>query len=159
MYDGSTFHVFNYRKENDSKSIGSNVIQNITEDRRGNIWITTIEGISRYEKQTGKFYNYFYNQYLSGKISEQEYAVSVDTSGTVYCLIQKRGLSYYDVLSDSFRLVNLPQPSSKISKIAFDKTNHLWILNNSGQLDVYDANKKRLELIHTFQKERSSISL
>ena len=153
MYDGNFFHVFNYRKENDSKSIGSNVIQNITEDRRGNIWITTIEGISRYEKQTGKFYNYFYNQYQSGKISEQEYAVSVDTSGTVYCFIQKRGLSYYDVLSDSFRLVNLPQPSSKISKIAFDKTNHLWILNNSGQLDVYDANKKRLELIHTFQQK------
>ncbi|MDQ2862670.1 MAG: hypothetical protein M3R50_03295 [Bacteroidota bacterium] len=121
MYDGSTFHVFNYRKENDSKSIGSNVIQNITEDKRGNIWITTIEGISRYEKATGRFYNYFYNAYQSGKISEQEYAVAIDTSGTVFCLSQQRGLSYYDALADSFRLANLPQPSSKIIKIAFDE--------------------------------------
>jgi ligand-binding sensor domain-containing protein len=63
MYDGTAFHVFNYSKENDFKSIGSNVIQHITEDKRGNIWISTIEGISRYEKRTGKFYNYFYNQY------------------------------------------------------------------------------------------------
>src|SRR5674476_546990 len=63
MYDGNIFHVFNYSKENDFKSIGSNVIQQVTEDKTGNIWITTIEGISRYEKITGKFYNYFYNQY------------------------------------------------------------------------------------------------
>ncbi len=55
MYDGTTFHVFNYSKDNDFKSIGSNVIQNITEDKLGNIWISTIEGISRYEKRTGKF--------------------------------------------------------------------------------------------------------
>src|SRR5882724_2155861 len=51
MYDGNIFHVFNYSKENDFKSIGSNVIQQVTQDKRGNIWITTIEGISRYEKQ------------------------------------------------------------------------------------------------------------
>lgn len=155
MYDGNSFHVFNYKKENDSKSIGSNVIQNITEDKRGNIWITTIEGISRYEKRTGKFYNYFYNQYQRGKISEQEYAVSVDTSGTVYCFSKKSGLSYYDVFADSFRAVILPQHNSKISKIAFDKTNHLWVLNNNGQMDVYDAGKKRPELSYTFAEKNS----
>ena len=35
----------------------------ITEDKSGNIWISTIEGISRFEKPTGKFYNYFYNHH------------------------------------------------------------------------------------------------
>src|SRR5688572_2959712 len=50
MYDGTSFHVFNYSKEDDSKSIGSNVIQSIGEDRSGNIWIATIGGISRFEK-------------------------------------------------------------------------------------------------------------
>ena len=96
MYDGNIFHVFNYSKENDFKSIGSNVIQHVTADKRGNIWITTIEGISRYEKQTGKFYNYFYNQYQRSRVSEQEYALAVDTGGVVYCLNQKTGLNYYD---------------------------------------------------------------
>src|SRR5258706_14507504 len=42
MYDGTSFHVFNYSKENDSRSIASNVIQYITEDRSGNISISTI---------------------------------------------------------------------------------------------------------------------
>src|SRR5665647_1149194 len=114
MYDGTAFHVFNYSKENDFKSIGSNVIQNIKEDKRGNIWISTIEGISRYEKRTGKFYNYFYNQYQRSKVSEQEYALAVDTAGTIYCLNQKTGLSYYDAGVDTFRICILPQRSSKI---------------------------------------------
>ena len=40
MYDGNSFHVFNYGSENDFKSIRSNVIQQITEDKLGNIWMT-----------------------------------------------------------------------------------------------------------------------
>ena len=102
MYDGNIFHVFNYNKDNDYKSIGSNVIQGITKDKRGNIWITTIEGISRYEKFTGKFHNYFYNQSPQGHVSEQEYALALDTAGRVYCFNQKTGLSYYDADSIVF---------------------------------------------------------
>lgn len=153
MYDGTAFRVFNYSKENDFKSIGSNVIQDITEDKRGNIWISTIEGISRYEKRTGKFYNYFYNQYKQGKVSEQEYAIAVDNSGTVYCLSQKTGLSYYDATADTFRVCRIPQRNSKIIKLAFDEANRLWILNNNGQLDVYNSHKKKLELTCCAVKE------
>ncbi len=98
MYDGTSFHVFNYSKENDPiaigfKSIGSNVIQYITEDKSGNIWISTIEGISRYEKSTGKFYNYFYNRNHRGSVSEQEYVLTVDIAGTDYCLNQRSAKS------------------------------------------------------------------
>lgn len=35
MYDGNSFHVFNYGSENDFKSIRSNVIQQTTEDKLG----------------------------------------------------------------------------------------------------------------------------
>jgi signal transduction histidine kinase/DNA-binding response OmpR family regulator/ligand-binding sensor domain-containing protein len=155
MYDGTAFHVFNYSKENDFKSIGSNVIQNITEDKRDNIWISTIEGISRYEKSTGKFYNYFYNQYQRGKVSEQEYAITVDSAGTVFCLSQKNGLSYYEADGDSFRICRLPSNNPKIIKLAFDAANHLWMLNNNGQLDVYILNKNNFELLYTVQKKKN----
>ena len=158
MYDGSTFHVFNYNKENDFKSIGSNVIQNITEDKRGNIWISTIEGISRYEKRTGKFYNYFYNQYQRSKISEQEYALAVDTAGVVYCLNQKKGLSYYDAATDTFRKFNLLLRNSNLVKIAFDKANHLWVLNTKGQLDVYAGGFNKFMLLYTYQEKREIVN-
>lgn len=154
MYDGSAFHVFNYSKENDFKSIGSNVIQNITEDKRGNIWISTIGGVSKYEKRSGKFFNYFYNQDQHGKVSEQEYAVSVNREGTVYCLSQKSGLSYYDACSDSFKICNFPRQKSRVIKMAFDEDDHLWLLNSNGQLDVCENDKNNFQLRYTFQEKK-----
>ncbi len=161
MYDGTSFHVFNYSKENDPiatgfKSIGSNVIQYITGDRSGNIWIATIGGISRFEKHSGKFYNYFYNHKQRDRISEQEYSLAVDTAGTVYCLNQKSGLSYYDALTDSFRTCNLPQQNAKINKIAFDEASHLWLLNSNGELDVLTGSRDRFKYWRTY-RERTGI--
>ena len=158
MYDGSIFHVFNYSKENDFKSIGSNVIQQVTEDKRENIWITTIEGISRYEKHTGKFYNYFYNQSQQRRVSEQEYALVTDTAGNVFCLNQKNGLSWYDAKADTFNVCSLPQPHLKVSKIAFDEANRLWSLNASGQLDVYSVNGHRFKHLRTFLENEAIVN-
>ena len=158
MYDGTAFHVFNYSKENDFKSIGSNVIQTITQDKRNNIWISTIEGISRYEKRTGKFYNYFYNQYQRSNISEQEYALAVDTAGTVFCLNKKTGLTYYDAVADSFKSCNLPQQSSNIIKLAFDESNFLWLLNSNGQLDICKGTANRFKLVFTCQQKKKIVN-
>ena len=154
MYDGTSFHVFNYSKENDFKSIGSNVIQYITGDKAGNIWIVTIEGISRFEKKSGKFYNYFYNRSQQGRVSEQEYALAIDTAGTVYCLNQKSGLSRYDVPADSFRICTSFKSNSRISKLAFDRENQLWALNDKGELDLYSVRADRFQLLHTFRANK-----
>ena len=155
MYDGNNFHVFNYSRDNDFKSIGSNVIRQITEDKNNNIWVTTIEGISRFEKHTGKFYNYFYHQYKSSRVSEQEYALAVDTAGNVYCLNQKSGLNLYDAKEDTFRVCNLPGQKNGISKIAFDLNNRLWILNTSGVLAVYAAGMQQFKNLRTFTHKTS----
>jgi signal transduction histidine kinase/ligand-binding sensor domain-containing protein/DNA-binding response OmpR family regulator len=158
MYDGYSFHVFNYSKENDFKSIGSNVIQYITEDKSGNIWISTIEGISRFEKQSGKFYNYFYNHNQRSNVSEQEYTLAVDTSGTVYCHNQKSGLTYYDEVADTFRVCTISQPHSRISKMAFDKENHLWILNANGELDAWSVQLHQFKRLHSFYEKKTIIN-
>ncbi len=155
MYDGNIFHVFNYSKENDFKSIGSNVIQQVTGDKRGNIWITTIEGISRYEKQTGKFYNYFYNQYQRSRVSEQEYALAIDTGGRVYCLNQKTGLNYYDETTDTFRVCSLAAKQAVITKVAFDENNRLWLLNTKGDLEVYEGDAKQFKKLRTYHDENA----
>jgi signal transduction histidine kinase/DNA-binding response OmpR family regulator/ligand-binding sensor domain-containing protein len=158
MYDGSVFHVFNYSKENDFKSIGSNVIKEVTEDKRGNIWVTTIEGISRYEKRSGKFYNYFYNQYQRSKVSEQEYALAVDTAGKVYCLNQKSGLCWYDEKADSFKVCHLPKQNSTVNKLAFDETNNLWLLHASGQLDVYSVGALQFKQLRTYPEKKAIVN-
>ncbi len=159
MYDGTSFHVFNYGKEQGSKSIGSNVIQRITEDKGGNIWINTIEGISRYDKHSGIFYNYFYNQHQRSKISEQEYELAVDKTGDVFCLTQKYGLIYYDAAADAFRHCNLPKRPAKFNKLAFDEFDHLWLLNNNGDFEMYSRGKQHeFKLLHTYQEKRGIVN-
>jgi len=158
MFDGNIFHVFNYSKENDFKSIGSNVIQQVTEDKQGNIWITTIEGISRYEKHTGKFQNFFYNQSKRSRVSEQEYALAVDTAGIVYCFNQKSGLGWYDSKADTFRICDLPRQNSLISKLAFDGANRLWLLNSNGELEVYSGTMLEFKRLKTYKEKEAIVN-
>ena len=143
MYDGNTFHVFNYSKENDFKSIGSNVIRQVTEDRKGNIWVTTIEGISRYEKQSGRFYNYFYSQHQQGRVSEQEYALTTDAAGNIWCLDQKTGLHWYDAAIDSFRNAGTLLQKTLVNKLSFDEANQLWALDANGGISVFNLTGHR----------------
>lgn len=143
MYDGNTFHVFNYSKENDFKSIGSNVIRQVTEDKKGNIWVTTIEGISRYEKQSGRFYNYFYSQNQQGRVSEQEYALVTDTAGNVWCLDQKTGLNWYDASIDSFRNVGTLLQKTPVNRLTFDAAGRLWALDANGGITVFTPSGHR----------------
>lgn len=150
MYDGTSFHVFNYGKENDSRSIGSNVIMHITEDKNENIWISTIEGISRFEKRTGKFHNYFYSQNQRSSISEQEYKLLVDKKGAVFCLASGFGIACYDATADTFRICPMRGSSAKITHLAFDAANRLWIVNENGKLQVFDYTGHNFRLIKTF---------
>lgn len=150
MYDGTSFHVFNYGKENDSRNIGSNVIRHITEDKFKNIWISTIEGISRFEKNTGKFHNYFYSQNQRSSISEQEYELVVDKEGAVFCLTSGYGLTCYDAAADTFRICQLPGSSSRITRLAFDNENRLWVVTENGSLQVFANTGHDLRLIKVF---------
>jgi len=153
MYDGTSFHVFNYSKENNYKSIGSNVIQRVVEDHQQNIWISTIGGVSRFEKHSGKFQNYFYDQYQRSSISEQEYELAVDKTGAIFCQTSKYGLTWYDAALDTFHICTLPRNDSKISRISFDSANRLWSLNNHGDLEVFNQNGHNFNPVKIFQEK------
>lgn len=159
MYDGNSFHVFNYSKENDFKSIGSNVIRQVTEDKKGNIWVTTIEGISRYEKQSGRFFNYFYSQHQQGRVSEQEYALATDTAGQVWCLDQKTGLHWYDAMVDSFRYAGTLLQKTPVSKLSFDATNQLWALDVNGGITVFTQAGHRFKALKTVSTKAPAANL
>lgn len=137
MYDGSSFHVFNYGKDNMVRSIGNNVVLQMSEDRRGDIWMSTVEGVSRYHKLTGRFSNYFYEKRQHSRISEQEYELVTDTAGQVFCLTRQDGLMYYNAERDSFVVCALPVSGDRIAKAAFDPANRLWLLHADGRLEAY----------------------
>lgn len=133
MYDGTDFKVFNYDRENKYGSIGSNVIQDIKEDLNGNIWMSTIGGITRFEKSTGKFYKYFYNQSSKGRIAEKEFILAISPEGRVFCYSKTGGLNYYDPSKTKFVPLQLPA-LQKLVKIETPSDNSIWILDEKGHL-------------------------
>ncbi len=142
VYDGSGFSIFNYSKENISKSIGNNVILQIVEDRSGFIWIGTVEGISRYDKRSGKFYNYFYDRGGKNKIGEQEFILAINNKGELYASAKKYGKNIYryDQRQDKFVVYDIPIKHTAV-KMLFDAKDRLWILNTNRQLEVYSREK------------------
>jgi len=151
LYDGTSFHVFNYSKENNTASIGNNVVQQILQDKNGFIWISTIEGLSRYSKHSGTFANYFYTHSTRLGISEREYALLNDSSKNIYCLTRQHGLLFYDLKRDSFVTCKVPFPDIKISRAIFDDANRLWLLRQNGTLEVYAVNNDQYTLLRQFR--------
>lgn len=132
MYDGTDFRVFNYNSENQGASIGNNVIQDIKEDKIGNIWISTIGGITRFEKPRGKFYRYFYNQATKRSIAEKEYELSIAEDGTVFCYSKTYGLSKFDLQSNRFKTIDFP--SLRAIKMESGVGGLMWFLKIDGTL-------------------------
>lgn len=134
MYDGTDFRVFNYNSENQGGSIGNNVIQDIKEDNIGNVWISTIGGITRFEKLTGKFYRYFYNQATKRSIAEKEYELAISSTGTVFCYSKTYGLSRFDLQNNQFKSIAAQLPGVKVVKIQSGTAGLMWFLKEDGTL-------------------------
>lgn len=65
-FDGYNFRV--YQNSADSNSILNNAILGLCEDRKGNIWGGTELGIFCFERDKGRFRNYYYPATLIGKL-------------------------------------------------------------------------------------------
>lgn len=153
MYDGTDFSVFNYNNETRLGTIGNNVIQDIKADKKGNIWMSTIGGITRLEKPTGKFYNYFYNLNTKSSIAEKEYELRVDASGRIFCYSRTNGLSRFDPEKNVFIQIRFPGNGKKIVKMECAANGMIWILEDDGYLYACRYGLKGLELVSTIHPE------
>jgi signal transduction histidine kinase/DNA-binding response OmpR family regulator/ligand-binding sensor domain-containing protein len=137
FYDGRNVHVFNYeRADLKRNSIASNVIYQVEEDKQRNIWTGTVEGVSKFNKQTGVFSNYFYS---SGKVVSNGYTVAINSKGEVYAARRNGSQLYaYDQKSDRFKKVVIQNlPDFMLLRIFFDEQDRLWLLKDNGKLEVF----------------------
>ncbi|RFS26995.1 response regulator [Chitinophaga silvatica] len=146
MYDGSSFRIFNYNREDPGQSIGNNVVMQVAEDGKGRIWLSTIEGVSMYDKQTGRCSNYMYSRQPTGRISERDFLLLTDTSHQLYCLNQVRGLIKYTE-KDSFEVCKWPKTNNRVVKAVFDAANRLWVLRGDNGLEVYEQQNDQWKLL------------
>jgi len=140
VYNGSSFHIFNYSNGNIKNSLVSNVIKQITEDKKQNIWISTVAGISKYNKKTQQFSHYLYNRKTS---PGRGYLVSIDNQEEVYgAFTLNNALYQYRADIDSLKIVPTQgMKPGRIAKLGFDKQNRLWVLQEDGGIQAFSKTK------------------
>ncbi len=133
-YDGNSFRI--YRPEPDNKnSLSNQVILKIGEDSAGQLWVLTMHGINRYNKTTDTFTRYYFSKDNRPPMSESQFSMAIDGSGSVFCAVKDWGLGYFD--GNSFQLLkNNGFRRKAIKKLEFTPSGHLLALFEDNELQA-----------------------
>jgi signal transduction histidine kinase/ligand-binding sensor domain-containing protein/DNA-binding response OmpR family regulator len=102
-YDGYKFTIYKYDPR-DSNTISNNFIQDIIEDKGGNLWIATLSGgINKYEVKHDRFTRYKHDNHNPNSISSNTVnKLELDNSGNLWIATQRGGLDFFDLKKNQF---------------------------------------------------------
>src|SRR3990167_6915715 len=103
------------------KGLPQSGIYNIAQDNKGNLWLGTMDGVSKYNGQT--FKNYNKNQ---GMAENWITACYVDSKGNLWFGHWAGGISFYDCLKDTITIINNNDINKTINTICEDKLGNIW---------------------------------
>lgn len=168
-----------YNAEN-SSSIGfhSNDVREITQDREGNLWFGTFNGLYMYSYNDNKFTSYLRSDIKGSLTHSSIYSVFMDNSGILWIGTYYGGVNYVDISHNPFIFYPAAENSSSLShpvvgQMTEDKNGMLWICTEGGGLNMlnpktgkikqFRSNKFPYALPHTnlkwleYDKERNTL--
>ena len=164
-YDGYKFKT--YRNDvKDTSSIGGSYIQDMTEDRDGNLWVATIGGgLNEFDRKTNRFRRYRHDEKNSNSISSDFVTrVVIDKYGKVWAATQYSGLNVFDPQRGIFvhyvHKKNDPKSiiANELTSLCSDAQNNIWIGTTNDGLSKFDfATKSFINYKHVGD-DKGSIS-
>ncbi|MGL6107151.1 MAG: ligand-binding sensor domain-containing protein [Romboutsia sp.] len=150
-YDGYSFKTYKYSEE--SNSIANNYILSIKEDKYNNIWVATINGLSKIDSDGETIKNY-YNKKDKGNLSHNNISDILITSDYKVLVSTANGLNLYDEKSDSFKRVlgrESDLTSQDIYSLEQDELGNIWIGTYNG-LNKIDVKTKEIKYFYSSDK-------
>ena len=141
-YNGFTFEYFT-EESNDTNSMSGNSVRTITEDKNGNLWVGTANGLNYFNREKKVFTAYLADSDDPESIqSDAIYSIALDSLDNLWVASNRSGLSYLNTTTKKFKFYrhqknNLNSLSSDhVISIYLDKQNRLWIGSQSGDIDL-----------------------
>ncbi|NDV60495.1 two-component regulator propeller domain-containing protein [Bacteroides sp. 519] len=129
-------------------SIASNQIRAFLEDKKGNLWIGTFNGLQKYEPETGKFTLYSPSKQPGSLNHASVFSLYQDKQGTIWVGTYYGGVNYFNPDSDIFTYyTDDPLRSDCLSHVFVgnmveDKNHDIWICTEGGGLNKLDRKTK-----------------
>lgn len=147
-----------------SNGLPQNYVTDVHQDKNGYIWVSTLDGISRYNGY--RFKNFYFDPYHSNSLISN-YAIDVQDFNENEILITTfLGLSIYNPEKEVFHNIYLNSGNKKVGNILSSKvtpTGEIFVGTTSGlyQVVITDTLENQLvfKLKNVFQKESKNLCI
>jgi len=163
-YDGYDFKIFR-NDARDNSSIGNNYVQDIIEDKDGNIWAATIGGgLNKFDRNTNRFHRYLHNEKDKSSISSNFVSkLAIDKSGKIWVATQKDGLNLFDPKTGkSTHYINTADSTSlsdnAVMTVYVDHENNVWVGTDNEGLCLFNRSSNNFTRFKNSPSNPESIS-
>ena len=134
--DRSTGHFTRYKNiPKDPYSLSNNDVVDIFQDRKGNLWFSTLGGLNRFDPKTRRFIRYLHDAGNRGSLSDDSVAKTYEDRAGRFWVATNNGLNLMDRTRGTFtRYLNDPSDSFSLSSNVIndralyeDASGALWI--------------------------------
>lgn len=164
-YDGYKFKIFR-NDVKDTATIANNYIQDIAEDKFGNIWVATVGGgLNKLDRKTNRFHRYIHDEKNKNSIaSDFVRKIVFDDSGKIWVGTQKNGLDLFDTRTGYWihYLHTIHDPGSisdnQITTVYKDSANNIWLGTTNGGLNLFDRKNNKFTIFKHLKNVTGSLS-
>ncbi len=161
-YDRANESFVTFLPDSSKSNTSANVIIHVVQDSKSRIWITTADGIYRFNKTTKKFERAFVKD-GDNKAPTQGITIELleTSSGEIYSYYIGQGLIKFNESTSLFEWINVIPKDPKIFNDKYfynfyeDKTGKIWISSQIG-FYYYDPHSGIFNELNLFKKEKTT---
>lgn len=139
-----------------SKGLNDNQIRGITEDKNGNIWFGTFNGLYKYHPRNDLFESYTRNDKAGNLSHSSVHPVFIDKGGILWIGTYFGGVNYSPIYQNTFTFYNASAHPNSLSNpvvgsMVEDNKGNIWICTEGGGLNMLNPSQgeiKRFETTH-----------
>lgn len=137
-----------------SKGFYNNFIRSITEDKEGNIWFGTFNGLYKYDLQKDLFISHKRDGKAGSLSHSSVHSVFIDKKGILWAGTYFGGVNYVPVHEDTFTYYDASACTNSLSNpvvgdMTEDTHGNIWICTEGGGLNMLNPQREEIKHFET----------